>query len=67
MADATFISAMCIVSRSRQVTMVIDRLERVGATILGAALNGKQALSYANYYGYGSYSGRLEAGSTFGT
>jgi capsular exopolysaccharide synthesis family protein len=67
MADATIISAMCNVSRSRQVTMVIDRLERVGATILGAALNGKQALSYANYYGYGSYSGRLEAGSTFGT
>jgi capsular exopolysaccharide synthesis family protein len=61
MADATIVSLLSDVSRSRQLTTVVDRLEHAGANVLGAVLNGKQTGSYANYYGYGSYSGRMEA------
>ncbi len=60
-ADAVILSVMSEVSRARQLSVAVDRLDRAGAKVLGAVLNGGSTQSYAYYYGYGSYSDRLEA------
>lgn len=61
MADAVLVSAMRDVSRTKQLSNAVDRLERAGATVAGAVLNGTSSNSYAYNYGYGYYSGRLDA------
>jgi Mrp family chromosome partitioning ATPase len=60
MADATILSLLCDVSRAARLGSVVDRLEHARANLIGAVLNGKHSYSYASYYGYGAYSGRLE-------
>jgi polysaccharide biosynthesis transport protein len=58
-ADSVVISVMRDVSRSKQLRSVVERLERSGAKVAGAVLNGTPSSSYAYSYGYGYYSGQL--------
>lgn len=60
-ADSVVVSVMRDVSRTKQLQAVVDRLERSGAKVAGAVLNGTPSNSYAYSYGYGYYSGQLES------
>jgi capsular exopolysaccharide synthesis family protein len=60
MADSVLLSVMRDVSRLRQLSVAVERLERSGATVAGTVLNGTSSSSYAYNYGYGYYSGRLD-------
>jgi tyrosine-protein kinase Etk/Wzc len=59
-ADSVVVSVMRDVSRSKQLTAAIERLERAGAKVSGAVLNGTSSSGYAYNYGYGSYAAQLD-------
>ncbi len=59
-ADSVVVSVMRDVSRSKQLRVAIERLERAGAKVAGAVLNGTSSTGYAYSYGYGSYAAQLE-------
>ncbi len=59
-ADGVILATLSDVSRSKQVNLAIEKLEHVGANVLGAVLNGRSTNSYAYFYGYGHYSNPAE-------
>jgi len=58
-SDGVLVSVMSEVSRTRQLGVAAERLERAGAKVLGVVLNGASTHKYAYYYGYGAYADRL--------
>jgi polysaccharide biosynthesis transport protein len=51
-ADIVLFCSLSEVSRSRQSRMAVDRLERSGANVVGAVMNGASLSRYPMAYGY---------------